>query len=111
MNNSVSKIYNKQFNNSSNQGLCFGHLNSIRDNISVNFNLREYVPSKYLRIPGDGNCLFVSLSYWLTGNIDSFNLVRLKVVENMVGKLKEPCNKFIVNKFPKSVTIVMWRTM
>ena len=33
----------------------------------------------------------------------SFNLVRLKVVENMVGKLKQACNKFIVNKFPKSV--------
>ena len=68
--------------------------NSIRDNISVN-------SSKYLRIPGDGNCLLASLSYWLTGNIDSFNLVRLKVVENMVGNLKEACNKFIVNKFPR----------
>ena len=70
--------------------------NSKRDNISVN-------SSKYLRIPGDQNCLFPSLSYWLTGNIDSFNLVRLKVVENMVVKLKEACIKFIVNKFPNSV--------
>ena len=56
-----------------------------------------------LRIPGDGNCLFASLSYWLTGNIDSFNLVRLKVVENMLRELNEAWNKFIVNKFPKSV--------
>ena len=44
----------------------------------------------------------------MTGNIDSLNLVRLKVVDNMLGKLKEACNKFIVNKyivnkFPKSV--------
>ena len=39
----------------------------------------------------------------MIGNIDSFNLVRLKVVENMVGKLKEACDKFIVNKFPKSL--------
>ena len=77
--------------------------NSIRDNISVNSNLRENVPSKYLRIPGDENCLFASLSYWLTGNIDSFNLVGFKVVENMVGELKEACNKFIVNKFTNSV--------
>ena len=40
--------------------------NSIRDNNSVNSNLKEYVPSKYLRIPVDGNCLFASLSCWLT---------------------------------------------
>ena len=46
---------------------------------------------------------FASLSYWLTGNIDSFNLVRLKVVENMLGRLKEGCKKFIINKFPMSV--------
>ena len=76
--------------------------NFIRDSIPVHSDLKEYVPSKCLRIPGDGNCLFASLSYWLTGNNDNFNLVRLKVVENMVGKLKEACNKFIVNKFPKS---------
>ena len=44
--------------------------NSIRNNIPINSNLKEYVPSKCLRIPGDGNCLFASLSYWLTGNID-----------------------------------------
>ena len=32
--------------------------NSIRDNIPVNSNLKECVPSKCLRIPRDGNCLF-----------------------------------------------------
>ena len=29
-NNSVSKIYNKQFNNSSNQGVCFGNFTSLK---------------------------------------------------------------------------------
>ena len=71
-----------------------------RDNVLNYSNLREFIPSKLLPIPGDGNCLFSSLSYWLTGSIDYFKKVRLTVVENMVGKLKEACNKFIVNKFP-----------
>ena len=39
----------------------------------------------------------------MIGNIDSLNFGRLKVVENMVGKLKEACNKFIVNRFSNSV--------
>ena len=68
----------------------FDSTNSIRNNIPINSNLKEYVPSKCLRNPGDGNCYFASLSYWLTGNIDIFNnLARLKFVENMLGKLKE----------------------
>ena len=69
-----------------------------RDNVLNYTNLREFIPSKLLPIPGDGNCLFSSLLYWLTGVIDYFNKVRLTVVENMVGKLKEACNKFIVNE-------------
>ena len=56
-----------------------------------------------MRIPVDGNCVFALLLNWLRGNTDSFNLVRFKVVDNMLGKLKEACNKFIVNKFPRSV--------
>ena len=55
-----------------------------------------------MKITVDGNCLFTSLSYWLTGNTDHSSLIRLKIVDNMVGKLKDACNKFIVNKFPKS---------
>ena len=48
--------------------------NSIRDNIAGVSNLREYVPSKMLPTPGDGNCLFASLSYWVTGNMDHVNI-------------------------------------
>ena len=87
------------------EDLCIKFVNSTscdRDNVLNYSNLREFIPSKLLPIPGDGNCLFSSLSYWLTGSIDYFNQVRLTVVENMVGKLKEACNKFIVNKFPMS---------
>ena len=75
--------------------------NFVKGTIPINSNLKEYVPSKLFEIPGDGNCLFASLSYWMTGSIDSVSLVRFKVVENMLGKLKEVCNKFIMNKFPK----------
>ena len=87
------------------EDLCIKFVNSTscdRDNVLNYSNLRKFIPSQLLPIPGDGNCLFSSLSYWLTGSIDYFNKVRLTVVENMVGKLKEACNKFIVNKFPMS---------
>ena len=40
----------------------------------------------------------------MIGSIGSVSLVRFKVVENMLGKLKEICNKFIINKFPKCVS-------
>ena len=32
--------------------------NPLINNIPVNYNFKEYVPSKCLRIHGDGNCLF-----------------------------------------------------
>ena len=76
--------------------------NCIRGDIPVNSNLRDFNPSKLMKITADGNCLFTSLSYWLTGNVDHSSLIRLKIVDNMVGKLKDECNKCIVNKFPKS---------
>ena len=72
-------------------------------NDCANSNLRDYFPIKMLPIPGDGNCLFSSLSYWLTGNIDNFHKIRMLIVENMTGNLKEACFKFIVNKFPRTV--------
>ena len=51
---------------------------------------------------GDGNCLFASLSYWVTGNMDHVNILRTIVVDNMIGKLKVTCNISNVNKFPMS---------
>ena len=53
-----------------------------------------------LPTPGDGNnCLFASLSYWVTGNMDHVNILRTIVVDDMIGKLKVACNISVVNKF------------
>ena len=48
----------------------------------------DYFPSKTLHIPGDVNCLFSSLAYYMTGNIDTYNRILALIVDNMVGKLK-----------------------
>ena len=53
-------------------------------------------------IPGDGNCPLSSISYCLTGNMDNFHKIRAIIVDNMIGNLKEACNKFIANKFTMS---------
>ena len=48
------------------EDLCIKFVNSTscdRDNVLNYSNLREFVPSKLLPLPGDGNCLFSSLSY------------------------------------------------
>ena len=55
-----------------------------------------------LPIPGDGNYLSSSISYYLTGNMDKFRKIRTIIVDYMIGKLKEACNKFIENKLPRS---------
>ena len=79
------------------------------DSINCNRNetssshLRDYHPSKTLPIPGDGNCLFSSISYYLTGSIDIFHNIRTNVAENKCRKLKEACNEFILNKYPQTV--------
>ena len=77
-------------------------INCCRNEIPRCSNLSEYFPCKMLPIPGDGNCLFSSISYCLTGNMDNFHKIRAIIVENMIGNLKEACNKFIANKFPMS---------
>ena len=47
--------------------------NCCRNEIIRCANLSEYFFCKILPIPGDGNCLFSSISYCLTGNMDNFH--------------------------------------
>ena len=51
---------------------------------------------------GDGNCLFASLSYWVTGNMDHVNILKTIIVDCMIGKLSVARNIPIVNTFPMS---------
>eukprot|EP00800_Vazella_pourtalesii_P014904 TRINITY_DN3901_c0_g1_i2.p1 TRINITY_DN3901_c0_g1~~TRINITY_DN3901_c0_g1_i2.p1 ORF type:complete len:184 (-),score=2.53 TRINITY_DN3901_c0_g1_i2:162-713(-) len=83
--------------------LKLNSINCCRNDHPPHSNLRDYIPSKTLHIPGDGNCLFSSLAYYMTGNIDTCNRIRTLIVDNMVGKLKGACNKFIMNKYPRTV--------
>ena len=62
--------------------------NCNRCAIPINSNLRDFNPSKLMKTTADGNCLYTSLSYWLTGNVDHSSLIRLKIVDNIVRKLK-----------------------
>ena len=73
--------------------------------ITPSSNLRDYYPSNpfllsemeiayfYLFL-----FIFSSISYYLTGSIDNCHKIRTIVDENMLRKLKEACNKFILNK-------------
>ena len=90
----ICNIFNVKFINSK---------NCCKSEDALCNNLRDHFPSKTLHISGDGNYLFYSISYYMTGNIDNCNKIRTIIVDNVVGKLKEPCNKFIMNKFPRTV--------
>ena len=50
-----------------------------------NIHLQECSPCKYKAIAGDGNCLFSSLCYWITGSVDDQSTVRNMLVKNMIG--------------------------
>ena len=54
-------------------------------------------------IPKDGNCLFTTLTYLITGSIDNYHKMRLTITDNMMGRFHDLCHKFIRNKFPRSV--------
>ena len=60
-----------------------------------------------LPTPGDDDCLFASLSYWVTWNMDHVNILRTIVVDHIVGNLKVACSKFIVKKIPMSAPLIM----
>ena len=63
-------------------------------------HLNELEPSLTFRIPGDGNCLFSSLSYIITGSTSHNHKIRKIITESIVRKLSQICLKFIQNKFP-----------
>ena len=66
-------------------------------------NLNDLFPSSMFQVPMDGNCLFTSLSYLITGSIENHQQMRLSITDNIMGTLSDVCNKFIRNKFPRSV--------
>ena len=68
------------------------------------FNLQECSPCRYKTIAGDGNCLFSSLCYWITGSVDDEATVRKILVKNMVAKYRDVCYNYIKNKYPVTVS-------
>ena len=62
--------------------------------------VNQLVPSLTFNIPGDGNCLFSTLSYIITGNTSYSYRMRKIITDNIMGKLSQICLKFIQNKFP-----------
>ena len=63
-------------------------------------HLNEFEASLTFCIPGDGNCLFSSLSYIITGSTSHNHMIRKIITESIVGKLSQICLKFTQNKFP-----------
>ena len=63
-------------------------------------HLNQLVPSLTFNIPGDGNCLFSTLSYIITGSTSYSYKMRKIITDNIMGKLRQICLKFIQNKFP-----------
>ena len=74
-----------------------------RNDSNCRTNLNDLIPSLMFPVPMDGNCLFSSLSYLITGSIDNHHQMRLIITDNMGGKFKATCDKFIRNKYPRSV--------
>ena len=62
-------------------------------------SLNELEPSLTFHIPGDGNCLFSSLSYIVTGSTSHNAMIRKIITESIVGKLSQICLKFIKINF------------
>ena len=56
--------------------------------------IRELRPSKEKRISPDGNCLFSSLSYIITGSDHFHKEIRELLVENMKGAYREICSRY-----------------
>lgn len=54
-------------------------------------------------IVGDGNCLFRSFSYFLTGSQEQHLLFRMKIVKNVVAKWDDFKNFIIGNDYYENV--------
>ena len=68
----------------------------IYENQAINKSLkiRKLVPSKEKRIAPDGNCLFSSISYIITGSDHNHREIRELLVLNMQGKYRDCCSKY-----------------
>ena len=77
----------------------FCKLNSTNSCNNEEINLNELGFSRTFHISGDGNCLFSSLSYLITGSTSCNLLIRKIITEGIVGKLSPLCFKFLQNKF------------
>ncbi|KAI6649826.1 hypothetical protein LOD99_6376 [Oopsacas minuta] len=71
-------------------------------NSQMNRPLNYYIPSRTQYIPGDGNGLFSSLAYSVSGSPDNSHIIRKCIVDSMSSSLKEKCGKFITNKYPNT---------
>ena len=60
-------------------------------NSNVKRPLNEYVPSKTYCVPGDGNCLFSSIAYWITGCSDNCHEIRKLIVESIYTIKTQGC--------------------
>ena len=58
--------------------------------------IRKLAPSKEKRISPDGNCLFRSLSYILTGSDDYHKEIRELLIQNMKNKYREICTNYCI---------------
>ena len=56
--------------------------------------IRELTPSKEKRICPDGNCLFRSISYVITGSDHYHKEIREILIENMKGDHREDCTNY-----------------
>ena len=74
--------------------------NNLNNHMSMPLNY--YIPSRTYCILGDGNCLFSSLAYSVTGCSDNCHIIRKCIVDGMSSSLKEKCGKFINNKYPNT---------
>ena len=75
-------------------------INCASSGSSKNIHLNQLVPSLTFSIPGDGNCLFSTLSYIITGSTSYNYRMRKIITDCIVGKLSQICLKFKQNKFP-----------
>ena len=70
-------------------GILFENQSSIK-----NIDIRCLAPCKEKRIAPDGNCLFSSLSYILTGNDRSHKEIRVLLLEHMKGLYRDICTRY-----------------
>ena len=62
-------------------------------------DIRRFAPSKEKRISPDGNCLFSSLSYVITGTDCFHKEIREILLENMKGQYKDICTNYCCSHY------------